>query len=53
MAQDRFDIEKVHENFKAALKEEADVLIDFYIEGYKELYKCVAIACNQNYHFFV
>lgn len=39
MAQDRFDIEKVHINFEACLKDPADILLDQYLEGFKELYK--------------
>lgn len=39
MSIERFDIEKVHINFEACLKEPADVLLDYYLEGFKELYK--------------
>lgn len=39
MAQERFDIEKLHENFNASLKDSDDILMDYYLEGFKELYK--------------
>lgn len=39
MAHDLFDIEKVHSNFEASLKDQADVLMDQYLDGFKELYK--------------
>lgn len=39
MDSDRFDIENLHKNFTAALKDETDVMMDFYLEGFKELYK--------------
>lgn len=38
-ASDRFDLQKVHDNFVAAIKEPSDVFIDTYLEGYKELFK--------------
>lgn len=41
MAQERFDIEKLHEKFEASLKEPADILMDEYLDGFKELYKWV------------
>lgn len=41
MAHERFDIEKMHSNFEASLKDSADVLMDQYLEGYKELYKYI------------
>lgn len=40
MEQDFFDIEKLHKNFTAALKDDTDVMMDLYLEGYKELSKC-------------
>lgn len=40
-AQDRFDLQKVHDHFVAAIKEPADVYIDTYLEGYKELFKYI------------
>lgn len=36
---DFFDIESLHKNFEAALKDETDIMMDFYLEGFKELYK--------------
>lgn len=39
MEMDRFDIESLHKNFTACLKDETDVMMDFYLEGFKELYK--------------
>lgn len=39
MEQDFFDIESLHKNFTAALKDDTDVVMDFYLEGYKELSK--------------
>lgn len=39
MAHELFDIEKVHSNFEASLKDATDVLMDEYLEGFKELYK--------------
>lgn len=41
MAHDLFDIEKVHSNFEASLKDSADVLMDHYLDGFKELYKYI------------
>lgn len=41
MEQDFFDVEKLHKNFTAALKDDTDVMMDFYLEGYKELSKYV------------
>lgn len=41
MENNRFDIEKVHSSFEACLKDECDVILDQYLEGYKELYKYV------------
>lgn len=34
-----FDIESLQKNFEAALKDEIDVAMDFYLEGFKELEK--------------
>lgn len=42
MAHELFDIEKLHRNFEASLKDATDVLIDQYLEGFKELYKYVS-----------
>lgn len=39
MGEDRFDIEKLHINFQASLKDSHDILMDCYLEGFKELYK--------------
>lgn len=39
MANDRFDIEIVHRNFRASFKDPADVLMDPYLDGFKELHK--------------
>ncbi|XP_031625480.1 ceramide-1-phosphate transfer protein [Contarinia nasturtii] len=39
MEQEFFDIENLQTNFKAALKDETDIAMDFYLEGFKELYK--------------
>lgn len=39
MAHELFDIEKVHSKFEASLKDATDVLMDEYLEGFKELYK--------------
>lgn len=39
LAGDRFDLQKVHDYFVAALKEPDDVYMETYLEGYKELYK--------------
>lgn len=40
MDQNFFDIEKLHTNFTSSLKDDADdVVMDFYLEGFKELYK--------------
>lgn len=36
-----FDIESLQRNFTAALKDETDVAMDFYLEGFKELCKYV------------
>lgn len=41
MEQEYFDIEKLHKDFTAALKDDTDVTMDFYLEGFKELSKCV------------
>lgn len=41
MEQEYFDIERLQSNFKAALKDETDVVLDFYLEGFKELCKYV------------
>lgn len=41
MGQNYFDIENLHKNFTAALKDETDVTMDFYLEGFKELSKYV------------
>lgn len=41
MCDDRFDIEKLHSNFQASLKDSDDILLDCYLEGFKELYKWV------------
>lgn len=43
MEQNYFDIEKLHKNFTAAMKDDTDVTMDLYLEGFKELSKCVAI----------
>lgn len=40
---DRFDLQKVHDHFVAAIKESSDVDTDAYLEGYKELFKYVYI----------
>lgn len=42
MEQNFFDIEKLHKNFTAALNDDTDVTMDFYLDGFKELSKCVA-----------
>lgn len=39
MNQDRFDIERLQTNFQASLKDSHDVLLDYYLEGFKELEK--------------
>lgn len=39
MEQEFFDIESLHRNFEAALKDGTDIAMDFYLEGFKELYK--------------
>lgn len=39
MDQEYFDIENLHKNFTASVKDENDVAMDFYLEGFKELYK--------------
>lgn len=40
--QEFFDVEKLHKSFTAALKDDTDVMMDLYLEGYKELSKCVS-----------
>lgn len=48
MDQERFDIEKLHKNFEASLKDSHDIIMDFYLEGFKELYKYVQfINCDK------
>lgn len=39
MEQEFFDIESLQSNFKNSLREETDVAMDFYLEGFKELCK--------------
>lgn len=39
MEQEFFDIESLNTNFKAALRDETDIAMDFYLEGFKELCK--------------
>lgn len=39
MAQDKFDLHKVHGSFEQCLAGEDDVFIDAYLEAFKELYK--------------
>lgn len=39
MNQDKFDIEKLQSNFQASLKDESDILLEYYLAGFKELYK--------------
>lgn len=39
MDKEFFDIEKLLKNFTASLKDDTDVTMDFYLEGFKELYK--------------
>lgn len=39
MNQEFFDIESLQRNFKAALKDETDIAMDFYLDGFKELCK--------------
>lgn len=35
-----FDIEKLHRNFTSSVEDDStDVVMDFYLEGFKELYK--------------
>lgn len=39
MSQEKFDLVKVSEHFKTSLKDDDDVLLDEYLDGYRELYK--------------
>lgn len=39
MAQDKFDIEKLQSSFEASLKDQTDISLEFYLAGFKELYK--------------
>ncbi|XP_065088155.1 ceramide-1-phosphate transfer protein [Ochlerotatus camptorhynchus] len=39
MAQEKFDLQKVHGSFERCLVGEEDVFIDAYLEAFKELYK--------------
>lgn len=39
MENEFFDIESLQKNFTASLKDQTDVVMDFYLEGFKELYK--------------
>lgn len=39
MEQEYFDIESLQKNFTASLKDQNDVTMDLYLEGFKELYK--------------
>lgn len=39
MAQDKFNIEKLQSNFQASLKDQTDVSLEYYLAGFKELYK--------------
>lgn len=39
MDQNFFDIEKLHTNFTSSLIDDEDVMMDLYLEGFKELYK--------------
>lgn len=39
MEQEYFDIGSLQRNFEAALKDETDISMDFYLEGFKELCK--------------
>lgn len=41
MAQERFDLQIVLHNFEKCLKDPNDVLTDFYLDGFRELYKYV------------
>ena len=39
MSCDKFDLQRVHDCFEKSLKDDDDILMDFYLEGFKELYK--------------
>lgn len=39
MEHERFDIEKVQVNFQSSLKDQTDIFMEFYLKGYRELYK--------------
>lgn len=51
MAHELFDIEIVHNNFEASLKDPADVLMDQYLAGFKELYKYIENESRFNFVF--
>lgn len=53
MAEDRFDIEKVHKNFEASLKDAEDVILDYYLEGFRELFKYEALASKLSWRNFI
>lgn len=39
MSSEKFDLEKVREYFQTSLKDDDDVLLDEYLNGFRELYK--------------
>jgi len=39
MAGDKFDLSKVQQNFEEAIADDDDVVVEFYLKAYQELYK--------------